>query len=102
MKEIMSNRNVFIISIIAGFVFWAVFVSFNSEPWDSPYGWIVMSVMGTCLGFLGKGSPWLWGLGIYLGETLYGFGSFLKSMLFYSGGGVNMFIPPSPEFSTTS
>ncbi len=52
-----------------------------------------MSVMGACLGFVGNGSPWLWGLRIYLGETLYGFGSFSKSMLFYSGGGVNMFIP---------
>ena len=68
-------------------------MSFNREPWDSPYGWIVISIMGACLGFFGKGSPWLWGLGIYLGETLFGFGSFLKSMFFYSGGGANLFIP---------
>ena len=93
MKDILSDGNVFIISIVAGFVFCAVFASFNSQPWDSPYGWIVISVMGACLGFLGKGSPWLWGLGIYFGETIFGCGSFLKSMFFYSGGGVNMFIP---------
>ena len=89
----MSKRNVFIASIIAGFVFWAVFSWFNVEPWDSPYGLITVGLLGLLFGFIGKESPWLWPIGIFLGEALFGLGSFLKSILFYSGGGANMFIP---------
>lgn len=89
----MSKRNIFIISVVVGFVFWAVFAWFTIEPWDSSYGWIVIGILGLSLGYIGKGSPWLWPLGIVLGEVLFGLGSFLKSLYFYSGGGANMFVP---------
>lgn len=89
----MSKRNVFILSVIAGFVFWLIFAGFNVEPWDSPYGWLTVGMLGLFLGFIGKENPWLWPLGIYLGETLFGLSSFLKGVLFSSGGGANMFIP---------
>lgn len=93
MKNILSNRNVFIISIIAGMVFWAVFAWFDIEPWDSPHGWAAVGILGFVLGFIGNGKPWLWPLGIYLGEAIFGVGSFLTSLFFYRGGGANMFIP---------
>jgi hypothetical protein len=89
----MSKRNIFISSIVVGFMFWTVFTWFNIEPWDSPYGWIIVGILGLSFGFIGKGSPWLWPIGIFLGEVLFGLGSFMKSLFFYSGGGANMFIP---------
>ncbi len=85
----MSQRNIFIISVIAGFLFWGIFAWYNIEPWDSPYGLQTVGLLGLVLGFIGKENPWLWPLGIYLGETLFGLGSFI----FSSGGGANMFIP---------
>jgi len=94
MKEILSNRNIFIISIVIGILFWVVFIALlNTEPWDTTYGWVVVGIMGLILGFIGKEKPWLWPLGIFLGELLFGLGNFFKDLFFYSGGGVNMFIP---------
>ena len=72
---------------------WALFSVFKSEPWDSPYGWIVMAGLGLILGFFGKGNPMFWPLGIFLGEVLFGLGDFLKSLFFYRDGGVNFFFP---------
>lgn len=89
----MSKKNVFILSIVAGFVCWAVFDWFNAEPWDSLYGIIVIAFLGLCLGFIGKESPWLWPLGIFLGEIIFGLGSLMKDSFFYNGGGANLFIP---------
>ena len=89
----MPKKKVFIFSVLLGFIFWAVFIWFMIEPWDTIYGWITVGLLGLCLGFIGKESPWLWPLGLYLGEALFGLGSLLKSILFYSGGGTNMFIP---------
>ena len=93
MNNIPSNRNVFIISIIAGMAFWAVFAWFDIELWDSPYGWAAVGMLGFVLGFIGNGKPWLWPLGIYLGEAIVGVGGFLTSLFFYRGSGINMFIP---------
>ena len=89
----MGKRNIFILSVIVGFVFWTIFSGLNIEPWDSPSGWITVGVLGLFLGFIGKENPWLWPVGLYLGETLFGLGSFMKSVLFSSGGGANMFFP---------
>ncbi len=89
----MSKRNVFIVSVIAGFLFWAIFAWLNIEPWDSLYGWLTVGLLGLVLGFIGKENPWLWPLGIYLGEVLFGLGNFMKGLLLLSGGGANMFIP---------
>ena len=50
-------------------------------------------MLGLLLGFLGKENPWLWPVGIYLGETLFGLGSFIKGVLFSNGGGASLFIP---------
>ena len=89
----MSKRNGFIISVIAGFVFWLIFAGLNIEPWDSPYGWMTVGILGLVLGFIGKETPWLWPVGIYLGATIFGLGSFIKGVVFSSAGGANMFIP---------
>ena len=70
-----------------------LFSRFNIEPWDSPYGWLTVGMLGLVLGFIGKENPWLWPIGIYLGETLFGLGSFIKVVVFSSGSGANMFIP---------
>ena len=72
---------------------WAVFAEFKTEPWDSPYGWIAVAGLGLTFGFLGKGNPMFWPLGIFLGEALVGLGDYLNSIFFYSGGGVNYFFP---------
>jgi hypothetical protein len=89
----MSKINVFTISVIVGFLFWLLFAGFNIEPWDSPYGWLTVGILGLVLGFIGKENPWLWPVGIYLGETLFGLSSFIKGLVLSSGGGANMFIP---------
>ena len=93
MKGIASSKWLFAISVIAGVAVWAVFAVFETEPWDSPYGWIVVAGLGLIWGFLGNGNPLFWPLGIFLGEVLFGAGSFVKSLFFYSGGGVNFFFP---------
>jgi len=72
---------------------WAVFDAFTTEPWDSPYGLIVVAGLGLTFGFFGRGNSMLWPLGIFLGEALFGLCTFLKSIFFYSGGGVNFFFP---------
>ena len=72
---------------------WAIFAWLNVEPWDSTYGWLTVGMLGFVLGFIGKENPWLWPVGIYLGETLFGLSSFMKGVLFSNDGGANMFIP---------
>ena len=93
MKAIASSKLLFVASVIAGGTVWAVFAVFKTEPWDSPYGWIAVAGLGLTFGFLGKGNPMFWPLGIFLGEVLFGLGDFLRSMFFYSDGGVNFFFP---------
>ena len=68
---------------------WAAFAVFETEPWDSSYGWVTVASLGLTFGFLGEGKPMFWPLGIFLGEVLSGLGDLLKSIFFYSGGGVN-------------
>lgn len=93
MKAIASSKLLFVASVIAGGTVWAVFAVFKTEPWDSPYGWIVVAGLGLAFGFLGKGNPMLWPLGIFVGEVLFGLWGYLDSIFFYGGGGVNYFWP---------
>lgn len=93
MNVITSSKVLLVTSVIAGVTVWGVFAAFGTEPWDSPYGWIAVAGLGLIFGFLGKRNPMLWPLGIFLGEVLFCFGSFLMSMFLYSGGGVNLFFP---------
>lgn len=93
MKRNSPGAVLFAISVIIGVALWAVFAAFETEPWDSLYGWIVVGGSGLIFGFLGKENPILWPLGIFLGEVLFGLGSLVKSVFFYSGGGVNFFFP---------
>lgn len=93
MKGIASRKWLFAISVISGVAVWAVFAVFETEPWDSPYGWIVVAGLGLILGFLGNGNPLFWPLGIFLGVVLFGAAGLVKSLFFYSGGGVNFFFP---------
>jgi len=67
-----------------------------SEPWDSPYFGrvnVLLFIIGLGFGFAGYEKPILWPLGILTGSFLYGLFTFIKDIFFYSGGGVNMFIP---------
>lgn len=98
MKEIASSKLLFVTSVIVGVAIWVVFAVFETEPWDSRYGLMGMAGLGVVFGFLGKGNPMLWPLGIFLGELLYGTGSFMKDLFFYSGGGVNFFFPLGAMF----
>ena len=90
---IAASRWLFVASVIAGGALWAAFAVLETEPWDSPYGWVAVAGLGLTFGFLGQGNPMLWPLGIFLGEALFGLGSFLKSLFFYSGGGASFFLP---------
>lgn len=93
----MKNKVVsklFISSVLSGMAIWFVFSLFlNTEPWDSKYGVVVMGILGFIFGLIGFERPWLWPIGIYLGQFLYGSLSLLKSLFFYSGGGANFFFP---------
>jgi hypothetical protein len=93
MKAIASSKLLFVTSVIAGGTMWAAFAVFETEPWDSPYGWVTVAGLGLTFGFLEKGNPMFWPLDIFLGEVLFGLGNLLKSIFFYSGGGVNFFFP---------
>lgn len=89
----LFNKIYFLASVFIGILFWVIFIWINIEPWDSLYGWITVVILGFVFGFVGKVKPWLWPLGLFLGELLFGIGGYLKDLFFYSGGGVNMFIP---------
>jgi hypothetical protein len=90
MKISTANKFLFLGAVIAGVLLFALP---GTEPWDSLYGWVEIVGLGLVFGFVGKGKPWLWPIGIFLGEFLYGAGSFAKSYFFYSGGGANFFFP---------
>jgi hypothetical protein len=83
----------FIGSVVAGAIAWAVFAAFDTEPWDEPAGWAAMALLGLAFGFVGQGKPLLWPLGILIGGALFGTAAFLRDVFFYSGGGANLFFP---------
>ena len=97
----MNNKKIltlFIISILAGLVIWVFSSSIfgTSEPWDSPhYGLVslILIAIGFVFGLIGYEKPLFWPLGFFLGCFLFGIFSFIKDIVFYRGGGVNMFIP---------
>ena len=93
MKWTAADKWLLAISVIAGAAVWVLFAVFETEPWDSAYGWIVLAGSGLVAGFLGKRNPVFWPLGILLGEVLFGLGSLARSVFFYSGGGANFFFP---------
>jgi hypothetical protein len=83
-----STRPLFLASVVAGAAVWAVFDLFDTEPWDSVYGWVAVPVLGFAFGLVGKERPMRWPAGIFLGQVLFGTAS-----LFFRGGGANLFIP---------
>jgi hypothetical protein len=93
MNAINSNKFLFFVSVLSGAAVWTVFGLFRMEPWDVPHGWLVLAMLGIGFGFVGKTTPMLWPLGIFLGEVLFGLGNLLNSLFFYSGGGANLFFP---------
>lgn len=93
MTGVSSSRIMFLIAVVAGVSLWAVFAGFNTEPWDSLYGWIAVSVLGFAMGYFGKGNPGLWPLGLFLGSALTGLGAVAKSFMVGAEGGVNFFFP---------
>jgi hypothetical protein len=86
---VRNTRLCFLAAIAAGAALWVLFAAFNTEPWDSPAGWITVTILGYFFGYYGKGNPLLWPLGMLLGQILWGFGT----LLFHSGGGANLFLP---------
>ena len=88
----MKHFSLFILSVATGILLWVISPTLTgqSEPWDSPLGIPYLFVAGFGLGFLGYERPWLWPLGLYLGQFIYGASTFLQP---YSGGGANMFFP---------
>ena len=84
------NRILFTTSVLTCILFWTVFGTPNLEPWEGPNEWIILCLMGLCFGFIGKRLPWLWGLGIYVGEVIY---ILVDNTFFYEGIGANMFVP---------
>ena len=93
MIAVKSNKLLFFAAVVAGAMVWAAFALFNTEPWDQPYGWLVLAIVAAGFGFLGRGNPLWWPLGIFLGEVLFGMAGVIQSMLGYGHGGANMFIP---------
>ena len=87
----------FTITII-GLLTWtySTFLFGTSEPWDSPnYGLVSLAllIIGLLFGLVGYEKPLTWAMGFYLGSFLYGTIAFMKDIFFYSGGGVNLFLP---------
>lgn len=92
----MNRKNLltFGLSIVAGIAVWPIFlIGLGVEPWDTPYGTLVVLGLGLLFGLCAPRKPWLWPIGIYLGQFLFGTASFLKSLFFYREGGVNFFFP---------
>lgn len=85
----------FIVSVVQGTLLWIIFpfISKENEPFDSIWGYIIIGVLGFVLGLSDPQKPWLWALGLYLGQFLFGSFSFIKSIIYKNGGGVNLFIP---------
>jgi hypothetical protein len=82
------------LSIIAGLAIWPVFLTMlGVEPWDNQYGIVVMLGLGLAFGLLAPKKPWLGPLGLYVGQCIYGAGSFLAGVFFHTGTGVNFFFP---------
>lgn len=67
----------------------------DSEPWDAPsaYYWVSLLLAGVITGLLSPQRFWLWPIGIWVGQCIYGFYSYFKDIFFPSGRGVNFFIP---------
>lgn len=93
MIAVKSNKLMFFAAMAAGAIVWGAFALFNTEPWDEPYGWLVLAIVAAGFGFLGRGNPLWWPLGIFLGEVLFGTAGVIASMLGYGASGANMFIP---------
>ncbi len=66
-----------------------------SEPWDAEdmryFG--AMFALGVAFGAVWPDRFWIGPWGIYVGQSAFGIASWLKSSLFYDGGGVNFFVP---------
>jgi len=93
-KMNQNNLLPFGLSVIAGILIWLFFlVGLKTEPWDTPYGILAILVLGFLFGLYAPQKPWLWPVGLYIGQFLFGALIFLKSIFFYSGGGANLFLP---------
>ena len=90
----------FLASVAVGVLLWLVspVVTGAEEPWDSVWGYLMMGVAGVLFGWRGPDKPWRWPCGLYLGQFLFGAFQCFISLFFYSGGGVNLFIPVGALF----
>ncbi len=81
----------FVLSVMIGILIWVLSPNFTgeAEPWDSQSGYYPLSLLlsGILIGFLGQRKPWLWPIGICLGQSLY------VTIFFDQGTGVNFFFP---------
>lgn len=82
------------ICVLSGFLLWAIYsLFFNTEPWDSRYGYITVGLIGLVLGLSWPGKPWLWPLGHFLGQLLYWAFGLAIGFFFYGSRGDKFFIP---------
>jgi hypothetical protein len=87
----------FCAGIVAGLTLWVGSSLFfgMSEPWDAEgLGYFgTLFVLGAIGGLLRPQAFWLAPAGLFVGQFLFGAVSWVKSIVAYSGGGVNFFVP---------
>jgi len=75
LKPALKDAVLLILSVFVGIFIWALSPVFTgeTEPWDSSSGYCPLTLLlsGFLIGFLGPQKPWLWPMGIYLGQFFY-------------------------------
>ena len=91
LKMTRKDVMIFILSVIAGIAVWLFFLMvLKMEPWDSPYGAFTMLGIGLLLGLFAPQKPWLWPIGLSVGQFLF----CIKYFFFpATANGVNFFFP---------
>ena len=90
----MTIKSKFGISILSGVLLWTIYsFFFNTEPWDSRYGYYTVGLIGLVLGLSLPGKPWLWAIGHSLGQFLYWALGLTLDFLFSRGISAEFYIP---------
>jgi hypothetical protein len=82
-----KDKLLFVASVLAGSALWLAFDLLKTEPWDTLYGAVAILGLGFVFGYVGKEHPFIWTLGIFLGQAIFGFVSLIVA------SGPNFFLP---------